>query len=174
MAECVRFHTEKPKPTISIWKNFYDETKPSSYINYLDANNLYGLAMCQKLPYKDIRWIQRQFTEDDIKNYSDLSTGYILNVDLVKNYRDKSLHQLTKGTFALHGCRLVHSRFVRVDREHVDLSGGAMLIFSVLPTGPPEQRCLAALITISLLKLYMPDEIYKAYIRIKLAVLFCA
>ena len=92
----------------------------------------------------------------------------------VKNYRDKSLHQLTKGTFALHGCRLVHSRFVRVDREHVDLSGGAMLIFSVLPTGPPEQRCLAALITISLLKLYMPDEIYKAYIRIKLAVLSCA
>ena len=52
----------------------------------------------------------------------------------MKNYRDKSLHQLTKGTFALHGCRLVHSRFVRVDREHVDLSGGAMLIFSVLPT----------------------------------------
>lgn len=49
-----------------------------------------------------------------------------------------------------------------------------MLIFSVLPTGPPEQRCLAALITTSLLKLYMPDEIYKAYIRIKLAVLSCA
>ena len=63
-------------------EELYDETKPSSYINYLDANNLYGLAMCQKLPYKDIRWIQRQFTEDDIKNYSDLSTGYILDVDL--------------------------------------------------------------------------------------------
>ena len=63
-------------------EELYDETKPSSYINYLDANNLYGLAMCQKLPYKDIRWIQRQFTEDDIKNYSNLSTGYILDVDL--------------------------------------------------------------------------------------------
>ena len=63
-------------------EELYDETKQSSYINYLDANNLYGLAMCQKLPYKDIRWIQRQFTEDDIKNYSDLSTGYILDVDL--------------------------------------------------------------------------------------------
>ena len=32
----------------------YDETKPTSYINYLDANNLYGLAMCKKLPYKKI------------------------------------------------------------------------------------------------------------------------
>ena len=38
--------------------------------------------MCQKLPYKDIEWIQRQFTEDDIENYSDLSTGYSLDVDL--------------------------------------------------------------------------------------------
>ena len=30
----------------------YDETKPSSYINYLDldADNLSGLAMCVKLP----------------------------------------------------------------------------------------------------------------------------
>ena len=28
----------------------YDETKPSTYIQYLDANNLYGWAMSQKLP----------------------------------------------------------------------------------------------------------------------------
>ena len=27
----------------------YDKSKPSSYISYLDANNLYGLAMCKKL-----------------------------------------------------------------------------------------------------------------------------
>ena len=33
----------------------YDESKPSSYISYLDANNLYGLAMCKKLPYGDFK-----------------------------------------------------------------------------------------------------------------------
>ena len=34
----------------------YDKSKPSSYISYLDANNLYGLAMCKKLPYDDFKW----------------------------------------------------------------------------------------------------------------------
>ena len=31
----------------------YDENEESSYINYLDANNLYGLSMIQKLPYRN-------------------------------------------------------------------------------------------------------------------------
>ena len=60
----------------------YDENKPTSYINYLDANNLYGLAMCQKLPYKDIKFVEGNFTEDHIRTWSDLGTGYILDVDL--------------------------------------------------------------------------------------------
>ena len=29
----------------------YDSSKESKYITYLDANNLYGLAMSQYLPY---------------------------------------------------------------------------------------------------------------------------
>ena len=35
----------------------YDPEKESSYIPYLDANNLYGWAMSQKLPTGDFRWI---------------------------------------------------------------------------------------------------------------------
>ena len=36
----------------------HDESKESSYIQYLDANNLYGWAMSQKLPVNDFEWIE--------------------------------------------------------------------------------------------------------------------
>ena len=35
----------------------FDETKPSSFIQYLDANNLYRWAMTQKLPTHGFKWI---------------------------------------------------------------------------------------------------------------------
>ena len=34
----------------------YDKNKASSYINCLDANNLYGLSMIQKLPSRNLKW----------------------------------------------------------------------------------------------------------------------
>ena len=36
----------------------YDENKESSYVQYLDANNLYGLAMSQTLPVDVFKWIK--------------------------------------------------------------------------------------------------------------------
>ena len=67
-----------------------DKNKASSYINYLDANNLYGLSMIQKLPYRSLKWDDK-ITEDDIINYDDGRTGFILEVDL--EY-PKELHEL--------------------------------------------------------------------------------
>ena len=67
-----------------------DKNKVSSYINYLDANNLYGLSMIQKLPYRNLKWDDK-ITEDDIINYNNGRTGYILEVDL--EY-PKELHDL--------------------------------------------------------------------------------
>ena len=43
----------------------YDQNKESSYIQYLDANNLYGWAMSQKLPVDGFKW--KEFNEDLIK-----------------------------------------------------------------------------------------------------------
>ena len=34
-----------------------DNSKPSKYIMYLDATNLYGWEMSQYLPYSEFKWI---------------------------------------------------------------------------------------------------------------------
>ena len=61
----------------------YDETKPSNYINYLDANNLYGLAMSIKLPRGKLKWIKKMLTEQMVKDWNDNDEyAYILEVDL--------------------------------------------------------------------------------------------
>ena len=46
----------------------YDENKPSNYINYLNANNLYGLAMSMKLPIGKLKWIKKILTEKMIQD----------------------------------------------------------------------------------------------------------
>ena len=38
------------------YMNNYYENKESSFLEYLDANNLYGWAMPQKLPVDDFKW----------------------------------------------------------------------------------------------------------------------
>ena len=57
----------------------YDKNMESSFINYffinyLDANNLYGSSMIQKLPYRNLKWDDK-ITEDDIINYNNGRTG---------------------------------------------------------------------------------------------------
>ena len=76
------------------YMNNYDESKESSYIQYLDANNLYGWAMSQKLPKNNFKWDEdkSQIDEEFIKNYNENSSkGYILEVDV--KY-PKKLHDL--------------------------------------------------------------------------------
>ena len=65
----------------------YNKNIESSYIQYVDANNLYGWAMPQKLPVNDLKWVKQedlsQFNEDFIKNYDENgNTGYFLEVDI--------------------------------------------------------------------------------------------
>ena len=63
----------------------FDSNKPSKYIQYLDANNLYGWAMSKPLPIHGFKWME----EDELENWKDHSC--ILEVDL--EY-PKSLHDL--------------------------------------------------------------------------------
>lgn len=50
----------------------FDCTKPTKYIMYLDANNLYGWAMSQVLPWGNLRWMTREeLTVDFITSLPD-------------------------------------------------------------------------------------------------------
>ena len=63
----------------------YDKNNESSYIEYLDASNLYELAMSQKLPESGFKWVKTlsRFNEIFIRNYNENSnTGYFLKVDI--------------------------------------------------------------------------------------------
>ena len=65
-------------------KNYHKNIE-SSYIEYLDANNLYGWAMSQKRPTNGFKWVEdlSQFNEDFIKKYDENSyIGYFLEVDI--------------------------------------------------------------------------------------------
>ena len=72
----------------------YDENGESSFLEYLDANNLYGWAMSEPLPVNGFDCIEdlSKIDEDFIKNYDKGSDkGYILEVDV--KY-PKNLHDL--------------------------------------------------------------------------------
>ena len=61
----------------------YDKNITSSYLMYLDANNLYGWGMSQKLPVNGFKWVKKllKFNEDFTKNYDENSNkGYIFEV----------------------------------------------------------------------------------------------
>ena len=71
----------------------YNNNEESSYIKYLDANNLYGWAMSKKLPVNGFKWPDSdEINEEFIKNYNENDNkGYILEVDV--RY-PKRLHEL--------------------------------------------------------------------------------
>ena len=66
-----------------------------SFLQHLDANNLYGWAMSQKLPVSGFKWKKNmlKFNEEFIKNYDeDSDEGYILEVDVKHSKNVHGLH----------------------------------------------------------------------------------
>ena len=72
----------------------YNNNKETPYIQYLDANNLYGWAMSKKLSVNGFKWIDNnEINEEFIKNYNDNDKkGYILEVDVKYLKRLHELH----------------------------------------------------------------------------------
>ena len=57
------------------YMNNYDKSIESSYLMYLDANNLYEFTMCQKLPVNGFKWVKKlsKFNKRFIKSYNENS-----------------------------------------------------------------------------------------------------
>ena len=71
--------------------NDYDPKESSTFVSYLDMNNLYGWAMSEYFPYKGFKWL-KNIDEFDIMSINDKSPiEYFLEVDL--EYPDE-LHEL--------------------------------------------------------------------------------
>ena len=77
------------------YMKIYDMNNESSYIIYMDANNLYGYAMSKKLPVDGFEWIEDLSTidEDFIKNYDeDSDVGYFIEADVEYPKEIHALH----------------------------------------------------------------------------------
>ena len=68
------------------YMKFYNPEDRKTYIIYLDANNLYGWAMIQPLPYGGFRWVEPKYYAEKVEGI-----GYIFEVDF--EYPDE-LHDL--------------------------------------------------------------------------------
>ena len=78
-------------------KNF-DKNVPSSYLEYLDSNNIYGWTMLEKLPVSGFKWIEMNdlstFNENFIKNCDkNNDIGYILEGDVEYPENIHKLHR---------------------------------------------------------------------------------
>ena len=58
----------------------YDPEQPTSFLQYLDANNLYGWATSQPMPTGNFGWVD--YSEKLLDTPPNSSTGYFLEVDL--------------------------------------------------------------------------------------------
>lgn len=78
----------------------FNEEATKSYITYLDANNLYAVALCKKLPHKNFKWVEpERFSSVEAINKNpqiltcDSNKGYFLKVDLKYPPNLHDLHQ---------------------------------------------------------------------------------
>ena len=72
--------------------NDYDPKKQSTFISYLDINNLYGWAMSEYLPYERFEWLKNA-DEFDAMSISEKSRiRYFLEVDIEYPGKLQELH----------------------------------------------------------------------------------
>ena len=75
----------------------YNNNEESSYIQYLDANNLYGWAMSKKLPVNGFKWTDTSETSALARNDKtaepsslERSAKHVINEEFIKNYNENN------------------------------------------------------------------------------------
>ena len=85
----------------SLMGDIYVESDESKKILYVDANNLYGWAKSEFLPYDEIKFDRNVEIEDinsiRLKTPDDSDFGYFSEVDL--KYQDKTKHKTKTFSF---------------------------------------------------------------------------
>ena len=90
------------------YMNDYDPEKPSTFITYLDKNDLYGWTMNEYLPYGEFKWLENVhgFDVNSINEKSD--AGYFLELilNILMNYMNYTMiiHFLQKNLLFLVIC----------------------------------------------------------------------
>ena len=103
----------------------YNNNEESSYIQYLDVNNLYGWAMSKKLPVNGFKWTDSyEINEEFINNYNENNNkGYILEVDVRYPKRLHELHSdlpLLSERMKIDKCnKLVCNLFNKKNMSHI-------------------------------------------------------
>ncbi|XP_039291050.1 uncharacterized protein LOC120352832 [Nilaparvata lugens] len=122
ITNCIHHHAiANNKCTGAPW----DPEKPTSYLLYTDANNLYGWAMCQPIPCRQFQWMDKEELEAVTMGITGLGDnmeiGYILEVDI--EYPSNLHSEHNDFPFLAENKKTLKSNHVRLmttlyDREH--------------------------------------------------------
>ena len=80
----------------------YDPSNPTKYIIYLDANNLYGWAMCQPLPNGGFKWMQLRCLAEGLTDFDDWQ-DFLVSLKLILSIRKSHTLFTTIIPFPLRG-----------------------------------------------------------------------
>ena len=89
-----KFFKQGMRGGVSYINKRYSEAFKNKHILYLDMNNLYVCAMRQHLPIGNFKWVKNidKIEQKLMRIKKDISTGYILEVDLEHPQKLHNIH----------------------------------------------------------------------------------
>ena len=100
----------------------YDSNKQSTFITYLDKNNLYGWSMSKYLPYGEFKWLKNVDELDimSINKKSDVGYEQIIEMGRNNDYRTGNL--LDYEYFSRHYKLIAIGLSKQIELENLDLT----------------------------------------------------